>query len=106
MKIVWLERTIIAHEAVIGVHPRVFRRVGAAVFGSDGDSCRSRFPGRIKDGEPDPRRRMQVSAIFLLCRNRLLRATEHVLNPEGSVSPAIRNKRDVLAIGRPAWRKI
>src|SRR5436190_17761901 len=103
MKIVWFERTFTAHEAVICVHPCVVGRVGATVFGSDRDSRRSWFPERIEHGKPDPRCWMQVPAVFLLCRNLPLRATEHVLNPQRSVSPAIGNKRDVLAIGRPAW---
>src|SRR5690349_20853310 len=88
--------------AVISVHPGIVGGVGAVIGSNDEAPCGSRFTGLIQHGNAQAAHRLRITP---LCNLKLpLLPAKRVLNPKRSVAAAVRDKRNVLAIGRPAGR--
>src|SRR5262249_56494833 len=103
MKIMSLERTLRAHEAVVGAHPGVIRSVGAAVFASHEDPRRRGAPRR-KHCDVELPCGFQVTLFF---RDQFsLSSSEQFLKPQRSIAAPIGDEGDVFSVWGPTGQNV
>ena len=99
VKVMRFKRPLGSSKAVVGVHPRIVRCIGPPIRPGDEDPRGKRLSVRIDHAQRQPSRRLLK---FPLASHQLgLRSARDPLNPQRSISIAIRDERNLRPIRRP-----